>query len=138
MRVAVVDGQGGGIGKAIVEKLRQSFGEALYILALGTNAVAASLMLKAGANECASGENAILFNAGKVDAILGSVGILAANAMLGEISPAMAQAIGESPAAKILLPLNKCNITIAGARQEPLPHAVDSAVELLAQHMKGE
>ena len=60
MRLAVVDGQGGGIGKAIVEKRRQSFGEPLYILALGTNAVAASLMLKAGANECASGENAII------------------------------------------------------------------------------
>ncbi|MDP2892241.1 MAG: DUF3842 family protein [Bacillota bacterium] len=138
MRIAVIDGQGGGIGKAIVEKLRQSFGDAIDILALGTNAMATSFMLKAGANEGASGENAIVVNASKVEAIIGTIGIITANAMLGEITPAMAKVIGESPAKKILLPLNKCNIAVAGTRAEPLPHSIDSAIEILTKYMKGE
>ncbi len=128
MRIAVVDGQGGGIGKLIVEKLRTAYGNDICILALGTNALAASLMLKAGANEGASGENAIVYNASKVDIIIGSVGIVCANSMLGELTPAMARAIGESDAAKVLVPLNRCNILIAGVREEPLPHYIEDAV----------
>ncbi len=131
MKVAVIDGQGGGIGKLIVEKLRVAYGNDISILALGTNALAASLMLKAGANEGASGENAIVYNASRVDIIVGSIGIVCANSMLGELTPAMAQAIGESNAAKILIPLNRCNILIAGIREEPLPHYIEEAVALI-------
>ncbi|XCH79165.1 MAG: DUF3842 family protein [Candidatus Dehalobacter alkaniphilus] len=130
MRIAVIDGQGGGIGKAIVEKLRKELPEDIKIIALGTNALATSLMLKAGANEGAAGENAIVFNAGKVDIIMGTVAIIAANSMLGELTPVMAKAIAESPAKKMLLPLNRCNIDIVGAdKSQPLPHLIDSAIQ---------
>ncbi|RNC62872.1 MAG: hypothetical protein AWM53_01895 [Candidatus Dichloromethanomonas elyunquensis] len=130
MRIAVIDGQGGGIGKAIVEKLRRELPEDTEIIALGTNALATSFMLKAGANEGAAGENAIVFNAGKVDIIMGTVAIIAANSMLGELTPFMAKAIAESPARKILLPLNRCNIDIVGAdKGQPLPHLIDSAIQ---------
>lgn len=128
MRIAVIDGQGGGIGKLIVEKLRVAFGNDIGILAMGTNALAASLMLKAGANEGASGENAIVYNAPKVDVIIGSIGIVCANSMLGELTAAMARAVSESDAAKVLIPLNRCNIFVAGIKEEPLPHYIDDAV----------
>ncbi len=137
MRVAVVDGQGGGIGKAIVEKLRAAFPEGLDIVALGTNALATALMLKAGANEGASGENAIMYSAPKVDVIMGTVAILSANAMLGEVSPRIAEAVGTSPAVKILIPLNKCGIIVAGVAPQPLPHSIDDAIELLKKTMRG-
>lgn len=132
MRIAVIDGQGGGIGKTIVEKLRKELPEDVEIIALGTNALATSYMLKAGANEGATGENAIVVNAGKVDIIMGTVGIIAANSMLGELTPLMAKAIAESPARKVLLPLNRCNIEIVGVdKNEPLPHLTDKAVQSL-------
>lgn len=138
MRIAVIDGQGGGMGKAIVEKLRQEFGEAVEILALGTNALAAAIMLKAGANEGASGENAIVYCSSKVDVIMGPIGVIAANSMLGELTPQMAKTIAESPARKILIPMNRCNIQIAGVRSEPLPHQVDNAIEMMKNIMRGE
>lgn len=131
MRIAVIDGQGGGIGKAVVEKLRSALCEEVDILVLGTNTLATSLMLKAGANEGASGENAIVVNAPKVDIIIGSIGIIAANSMLGELTPLMAKAIAESPAKKVLIPLNKCNIQVVGVSSEPLPHYIDSAVAII-------
>ncbi|EMS70933.1 DUF3842 family protein [Ruminiclostridium cellobioparum] len=133
MRIAVIDGQGGGIGKLIVEKLRIAFGNDIGILAMGTNALAASLMLKAGANEGASGENAIVYNAPKVDIIIGSIGIVCANSMLGELTPAMARAISESDAAKVLIPLNRCNILVAGIKEEPLPHYIDDAIAIVGK-----
>ncbi|MDF2596896.1 MAG: hypothetical protein K0R69_3237 [Clostridia bacterium] len=113
MRIAVIDGQGGGIGKAIVGKLKETFGNSIEIIALGTNSLATSLMLKAGAAEGATGENAIIYNAAKVDIILGPIGIVCANALLGELTPLMAKAIAETPAKKVLIPLNKCNIMVA-------------------------
>ncbi len=133
MRIAVIDGQGGGVGKLIVEKLRIAFGNGIGILAMGTNALAASLMLKAGANEGASGENAIVYNAPKVDIIIGSIGIVCANSMLGELTPAMARAISESDAAKVLIPLNRCNILVAGIKEEPLPHYIDDAIAIVGK-----
>ena len=114
MRIAVIDGQGGGIGKAIVDKLRKELPEDVEIIALGTNSLATSSMIKAGANEGATGENAIAFNVTKVDLVMGTIGILCANSMLGELTPAMAKSIAESPAKKILLPLNRSNIEIVG------------------------
>lgn len=130
MRIAVIDGQGGGIGKAIVEKLRKELPEDIEIIALGTNSLATSFMIKAGANEGATGENAIVYNAGKVDFIMGAIGIIVANSMLGELTPAIAKAVAESPAKKILLPLNRCNIEIVGVdKSEPMPHLIDSAVQ---------
>lgn len=130
MRIAVIDGQGGGIGKVIVEKLRRALPrDEVEIIALGTNAVAAALMLKAGANEAASGENAIIYNADKVDVIVGTVAVLIAHSMLGEFTPAMAEAVAKSPAKKILLHLNRSNVEIVGVAAEPLPHLIDLMVE---------
>lgn len=137
MRIAVVDGQGGGIGKTIVEKLKDSFGDEIEIIALGTNALATTVMLKAGANEGASGENAIVVNAQKVDVIVGSIGIIAANSMLGELSPLMAKAIAESSAKKVLIPLNRCNIFVVGVISEPLPHYIERSIELIRGFMGG-
>ena len=133
MRIAVIDGQGGGIGKAIVERLRAEFGDGVEIVALGTNALAASLMLKAGANEGASGENAIMINAPKMDFIIGSVAIIAAHTMLGEVTPRMAEAVSLSPARKLLVPLNRCGLYVVGTRQEPLIHYIDEAVALIKE-----
>jgi len=138
MRIAVIDGQGGGIGKAIIEKLKEAFSENIEILALGTNALATALMLKAGANEGATGENAILLNAPKVHIIMGSIGIISANAMLGELTPLMAKAIAESPAKKVLIPLNRCNIMVVGVNNKPLPHYIDDAIEIIKGCIRGE
>lgn len=134
MRVAVIDGQGGGIGKAIVAKFRQQFEDSIEIVALGTNSVATSLMLKAGANEGATGENAIVYNAPKVDIILGTIGIISANAFLGELTPKMATAIADSPAKKVLIPLNRCQVYIAGVENKPLPHYIDDAIDIVIAH----
>lgn len=131
MRIAVIDGQGGGIGKAIVEKLRKVFEGSIEIVVLGTNSLATSLMLKAGANEAATGENAIVYNVCKVDLILGPIGIICANSLMGELTPLMAKAIAESPAKKVLIPLNKCNVIVAGLENKPLPHYIDDAIEIV-------
>ncbi len=138
MLIAVVDGQGGGIGKAIIEKIRTELGDEITIMALGTNALATSLMLRAGANEGATGENAIVFNAPKVDVIVGSVAIIAASSMLGELSPPMARAIAESPAKKVLIPLNRCGIYVMGVNNEPLPYHVGYAVNFIKEIIRGE
>ena len=137
MRIAVIDGQGGGIGKAIVEKMRTCFGNDIEIIALGTNALATALMLKAGANEGASGENAIIVNAPKVDLIIGSIGIISANSMLGELTPLMAKAVATSSAKKVLIPLNRCNVFVAGVKSEPLPHLIEDAVKMIKSFMGG-
>ncbi|MFZ5639344.1 MAG: DUF3842 family protein [Bacillota bacterium] len=129
MRIAVIDGQGGGIGKHIVEKLRKELPEDIEIIALGTNALATAAMLKAGANEGASGENAIVFNAGRVNLITGPVGIVMANAMLGEVTAKMAAAVSGSPAHKILLPVTRDDVEIAGYKTEPLPHLIVDMVK---------
>lgn len=131
MRIAVIDGQGGGIGKHIIEKLRANLGLDTYILALGTNALATSSMLKAGANEGATGESAIAYNVHKVDLIIGPIAIIISFSMLGELTPRMAEEISKSNAKKILIPINKNNVEIVGVKSEPLPHLVDAIVEEL-------
>ncbi len=128
MKIAVIDGQGGGIGRLITEKIRKALPE-VEIIALGTNALATSLMLKAGANEGASGENAIVVNAAHVDLIVGSIGILVANSMLGEYTPSMARAVAESAAVKLVIPLNRARVEVIGLNDEPLPHQVEKLVQ---------
>lgn len=136
MRIAVVDGQGGGIGRVIIERIRAELGPDVFIIGLGTNALATSVMLRAGANEGASGENAIEYLSDKVDVIAGSVAIIAANSFLGELTPRMAKAIASSPAMKVLLPLNRSGIEIAGVVDEPLPLQVGHLVEKIKQMVK--
>ena len=131
MRIAVIDGQGGGIGRTMIEKLREALNEDVEILALGTNAVATAAMLKAGAHEGASGENAIIANAPKVDIIMGCIGILAAGSMRGEITSGIAASISTSDASKVLIPLGKCRIHVAGVVGKPLPYYMDHAVSVI-------
>jgi Ni,Fe-hydrogenase maturation factor len=138
MRIAVIDGQGGGIGKHIVEKIRNNVKHDVEIIALGTNAIATSLMLKSGANEGASGENAIIHNAEKVDYIIGTIAIIAPNSMSGELTSKMAEAISNSGARKILIPLNKIGIDIVGIKDEPLPHLIEEVVIKLKQILNSE
>jgi 4-hydroxy-L-threonine phosphate dehydrogenase PdxA len=128
MRIAVIDGQGGGIGRYITEQLRKELPEQVEILAIGTNAMATAAMLKAGANEGASGENAVIFNATRVDLIVGPLGIVMANSMLGEVTPQMAEAITSSLAEKILLPVIKDRVELAGYKSEPLPHLITDLI----------
>jgi len=131
LRIAVVDGQGGGIGSLIVKRLREEFSEDVEILALGTNAAATSAMMKARANKGATGENAIVCNAGRVNLIIGPLSIVLPNAMLGELTPEMAKAISSSQSKKILLPLNQEGIEVIGVEKEPLPHMIEKIIEIV-------
>lgn len=128
-RVCVVDGQGGGIGAALVKALKETYGESIDLIGLGTNAIAAAQMLKAGANRAASGENAVVRTVATADVILGTVAICWANAMLGEVTPRMAEAVASSDAPKFLLPLAQEAVTIVGVTAEPLPHLVQRLIQ---------
>ena len=114
MKIAVIDGMGGGIGSQVIERLRSLNNNDLEIIALGTNSQATANMLKSGAHEGATGENAIARTCQKADVIIGPLAIIAANSMMGEISPKISEAIASSPARKLLLPVSKCNIEIIG------------------------
>lgn len=129
LKIGVIDGQGGGIGSLIVKRLRDEFGDAVEILALGTNAAATTAMMKSRANKGATGENAIVWNAGRVDLITGPLSIVLPNAMLGELTPKMAEAIVSSDIKKILLPLNQEGINVTGVEKDPLPHMVEKLIE---------
>lgn len=129
MKVAVIDGQGGGIGSMVVKRLREEFGDTIEIFALGTNSVATTAMMKARANKGATGENAITWNKDRVDVIVGPLSIILANGMLGELTPAIAEAIVSSTANKILLPINQEGIEIIGIEREPLPHLIEKVIE---------
>ncbi len=137
-KIAVVDGQGGGIGSLIVKRLRDEFGDEIEILALGTNAAATTSMMKSRANKGATGENAILWNAKKVNMIIGPLSIVIPNAMLGEMTPKMADALLSSEAKKILLPLNQEGINVIGVEKEPLPHMIEKIIESVRQEMGKE
>jgi hypothetical protein len=131
IKIAVVDGQGGGIGSLIVKRLRDEFGDSIDILALGTNAAATTAMMKSRANKGATGENAIVLNVSRVEMIIGPLSIVLPNAMLGELTPKMAEAIVAAGAKKILLPLNQEGIHLAGVEKEPLPHMVEKIIEIV-------
>lgn len=132
MRIAVIDGQGGGIGRLITEQIRKNLPKT-KIIALGTNSIATSLMLKAGANEGASGENAIVENVGEVDIIVGPLGIILAHSMRGELTAKMAEAIARSKAQKFLLPLTLLKVEVIGVQAEPLPHQVEQLIKRLKE-----
>ncbi|MDP3181190.1 MAG: DUF3842 family protein [Desulfobaccales bacterium] len=128
MRICVIDGQGGGIGAAIIKRLKEVYGEEHEVVALGTNAVATAQMMKARANRGASGENAIVRTVATVGVILGPLSIVLANSMMGEVTPKMAEAIASAAAPKILLPLTQERVEIVGLSPEPLPHLVEKIV----------
>ena len=135
--ITVIDGQGGGIGKSIVGKLRKQIEKdtGIVICALGTNSNATGSMLKAGADIGATGENAITRTVYQSDLILGPIAIIAANSMLGELTPEMALAISSCPARKILVPLNRCNITIAFELNATTETYIDYCIKLVMDYL---
>jgi hypothetical protein len=121
IKILVVDGMGGGIGKSIVELLKSSsLKSEVEIIVVGTNSIATANMIKGGADAGATGENAVVYNAARADFIIGTSGIVIGNSMFGEISPAIASAISCSEAHKVLVPASKCNVSIVGADIKPL------------------
>ncbi|OIN96729.1 MAG: hypothetical protein AUJ48_01065 [Deltaproteobacteria bacterium CG1_02_45_11] len=128
-QICVIDGQGGGIGSAIIRKLKELFEETVEIIALGTNAIATAQMLKARANCGATGENAIAQTVKRVDVIIGPVSIIMAHAMMGEVTPVIAEAVAGSPAQKLLIPLSQENIKIVGISSVPLPHLIEALIQ---------
>lgn len=137
MNIVVMDAQGGGVGRLIIEGLKKAMPEQ-PIIAAGTNALATSAMLRAGADQGATGENAIVVCAGMADLILGPIGMVLCDAMLGEVTQRMAAAVGSSKAHRILIPISRCSTTIAGLPSltmgEAVSAAVSSALAYLAEH----
>lgn len=130
-KLLVIDGQGGKMGKTIVEQLRSSYPEQ-EIIAIGTNSIATAAMLKAGADYGATGENPAIVNSHDADIIIGPIGIVIANSLLGEITPAMAAAIGSSDADKLLIPVNRCKHFIVGCKDLSL----NEYIRLVCQQLK--
>lgn len=130
MKITIIDGQGGRIGKSIIEQIKKKHND-LELYAIGTNSIATSAMLKAGADYGATGDNAVIVNAADSDIIAGPIGIVFANALLGEITPAIATAIGASKAYKILIPVNRCNHFVAGCTDASMGEYIRIAVEKL-------
>lgn len=130
--VLVVDGQGGQMGSQLIKALLSAF-ENLTILAVGTNATAAAAMLKAGADQAASGENPVIVASRKADVIIGPIGIVIADSLLGEVTPAMAAAIGRADAVKILIPVNKCENLVAGVPDVSVTALICDAVSKTAK-----
>ncbi|MBQ8311709.1 MAG: DUF3842 family protein [Clostridia bacterium] len=128
MKVVIIDAQGGGMGKQLIEQLKRALPQQ-KLIAVGTNALATSAMLRAGADQGATGENAIRVCAAQADLILGPMGIVLCDAMLGEITAEMALAIGRSPAHKILVPVSRCQVTVAGVPAMTMAEAVEAAVQ---------
>ena len=137
MRILVIDGQGGGIGRSLVELLVKYFPDA-EIGATGTNSIATETMLKGGPSFAATGENAILFNAAEADVIIGPAGIIMANALHGEISPAIAMAVSSSKAKVVLIPMNHCRAYIAGVEEKKVAEYLQDAIDIIRRIMKEE
>ena len=135
MRIAVVDGQGGGIGSAIIRRLKEEYGEEVEIWALGTNAIATAAMMKARANRGATGENAIMRSVAGCAVVIGTISVVMAHAMMGEVTPAMATATAAAPGRKLLLPLTQENLEVVGVQKDHLPMLIDSLIPLINREM---
>lgn len=132
MNILVIDGQGGGLGRQLVTAIKEACPEAV-IMAVGTNSMATSAMLKAGADQSATGENAVIVGCRKADMITGPIGIVIADSLFGEITPQMAAAVGQSQAKRILIPLNLCDNTVVGVKKQPMTQLVQEVVELIKE-----
>ena len=136
MKIVVIDGQGGRLGKLLVEEVRARLPQA-ELLAIGTNGVASSAMQKAGAAHVATGENPVVRGVMDADAVLGPLGIVVAHAILGEVTPKMAEAVGGCRARKFLVPMNSCGVVVAGVQELGLSAQVRLAVEQAAEYLSG-
>lgn len=130
MKILIVDGQGGGVGRQLASQIKQAFPD-VELMAVGTNTIATSAMLKGGADVAATGENAVLVAARKADVIVGPLGIVVADSLGGEISPAMANAVAQSNAKRILIPFKQCDNVIVGVSDYTLGHLIQQAIDEL-------
>lgn len=128
LKIVVIDGQGGKLGRNIIERLRAELPES-EIIAIGTNSIATSVMIKAGADSAATGENPVVVACRDADVIIGPVGIAIADSLLGEVTPKMACAVGASSAEKVLLPVNRCKNHIVGVADTSSAHIVREAID---------
>ena len=136
-KIVIIDGQGGRLGKLLVEAARVRLPQA-KILVIGTNGVATSTMQKAGADQAATGENPVVRGVQDADAVLGPMGIVVSDAILGEVTPRMAQAVGGCRAKKFLVPMNSCGVWVAGTQEMGLASYVKLAVEEAARYLEEE
>ncbi|MCR5487283.1 MAG: DUF3842 family protein [Lachnospiraceae bacterium] len=134
--ILVIDAQGGGLGKQLITRIRKECSD-VYLTAVGTNTVATAAMLKAGADEAATGENSVVVASRRADYIIGPIGIVIADAMTGEITPAMAGAVGSAEAVRILLPFNTCDNYIAGVSDFSTGRLIEDAVLHLKKRLNG-
>lgn len=130
MNILVIDAQGGGLGRQLVASIKKEFPQA-EITAVGTNTLATSNMLKAGADHGATGENAVAVGCRRADVIIGPVGIVIADSMYGEITSAMAAAVGQSDVKKLLIPMNQCNNIIVGVKNTSMSVMIEAVIEQL-------
>ena len=137
MEILVIDAQGGGIGKQVITALKKKF-PAQKILAVGTNSLATSAMLKAGADNAATGENAVVVCSRKADLIIGPVGIVIADSLYGEVTAKMAVAVGQSRARRILIPVNHCDNYVVGVSDLAMSHLIEKVVEEAGRMIAGE
>lgn len=134
-RILILDAQGGGMGAQLVKLLLPRLPEGCALLCVGTNVAATSAMLKAGAPQGATGENAVVFNAPRADLILGPIGIILANGILGEVSPAMATAVSSSGAVKVLIPSSGCGVRVAGTEECRMEEYLRRAAEMALREL---
>lgn len=132
--VLVIDGQGGGIGRQITQNIKENFPE-MSVRAVGTNILATQAMIKSGADEAATGENAVIVGCRKADFIVGPIGIVIADSLMGEITPAMAVAIGQSNATRILLPVNQCDNQVVGVNNYSLSYLIRECMEMIRKNI---
>lgn len=132
MNVLVVDAQGGGVGKQLVAAIKKQYPN-VTVTAVGANSAAASAMLKAGADHSATGENAVIVNCRRADVIVGPIGIVIADSLLGEITPSMALAVSQSNAKRILLPMNHCDNIVVGVSDLNLGKLIQQAVDKIGE-----
>ena len=132
MNLLVIDGQGGQLGSQIIKAIRNKYND-IYIMAVGTNATATASMIKAGANQGATGENPVIVASRKANVIIGPIGIVIADSLLSEITPKMAVAVGQSNATKILIPINKCENLVAGVPNLTTTALIDDTLNKLQE-----
>lgn len=128
MKVVVIDGQGGGLGKQVISALKGKYNDTISVVAIGTNAVATQAMLKAGADISATGENPLKVNVKDADVIIGPVGIVIANSLFGEVTPKMAKAVGKSRAKRLLIPVNLCSNIVIGVNNTSIATMVNGVL----------
>ncbi len=137
MKIVIIDGQGGKMGKTLIEQLKLELtNPSIELYAIGTNGNATAAMMRAGADHGATGENPVIVASRDADIIVGPIGIVVADSFLGELTPAMAVAIGQSRAAKFLLPINRCHSQVVGVRDLPMNDMVKLAVCQICDHVK--